>query len=457
MSAESRPFHVVVVSHQASLLHEVAWLLEAVGMRVQTSQDFEHDALWRRYSSSDFLLIDSDGVTEPTADTFAHNSENPIYRIFLYNPTKRTDFSDWFSAGAHDALRIPISRGELLSRLRAGARYLQFENRLLKQSTRSVVPNFYTRRGFLRKLSKLTEGDLASTSRHTLLATSVDWYEGIREINGRMAAQSLVNMAARAIKRATGENPISCYLGSGKFVSLLLGHSMTSAKAIAESLARDFSSRESRLESIPRPALTSAVAAYVSNSQNEDPLQHVLETLELAEQSGGGRVLQHGEFNSEKAAWTNDVLNGNPFASVVAQDIMESFPAIYSLDEYSTSDHENFDQPAHARLAEVNGHLCSLGIDHSVRETIQDISDTTSDWPKPSIETISWKATFPEIYETFAQRECESLIVTNQHGQPQGYITRDGFLSMIDPLDTSYCDSDDNISDELSYLAIPSS
>ena len=79
----------------------------------------------------------------PTA-TLAYHSDNPIYRIFLYDPSASVDLTAWFAAGANDALRVPVSRGELLARIRAGARMLEFENRMRSQSSRSRLPGMYS-------------------------------------------------------------------------------------------------------------------------------------------------------------------------------------------------------------------------------------------------------------------------------------------------------------------------
>src|SRR3990170_2979503 len=104
MSSEPSPLQVVVVSEDTTLLHEISWILEAVGYRVKTTKDFDQNALWRRYTVTDMVIVDGRHVGEPSAATFAHDSENPLYRIFLYDRAKPTDFAAWFAAGAHDAL-----------------------------------------------------------------------------------------------------------------------------------------------------------------------------------------------------------------------------------------------------------------------------------------------------------------------------------------------------------------
>src|SRR5262245_22650137 len=126
MSTEPRPLDVLVVSLDISLLHEIAWVLEAVGYSVHTTNDLDQNAVWRRYSLPDLVIVDGRDIAEPTSNIFAHDSDKPHYRIFLYDPAKGTDLAAWYAAGAHDALRTPVSRGELLARARTGARYLEF-------------------------------------------------------------------------------------------------------------------------------------------------------------------------------------------------------------------------------------------------------------------------------------------------------------------------------------------
>jgi DNA-binding response OmpR family regulator len=152
MLPEARPLQVVVISPEVSVLHETSWMLEAVGYVVQTASELDRDALWRRYAMADFVILDGRAIAEPNTETFAHDSDNPYYRIFLYDPGKPTDFSAWYAAGAHDALRAPVSRGELLARVRTGARFLEFERRLQQRSIRGAVAGMLSQRGLLQTL-----------------------------------------------------------------------------------------------------------------------------------------------------------------------------------------------------------------------------------------------------------------------------------------------------------------
>jgi GGDEF domain-containing protein len=457
MATEPRPLHALVVSVDISLLHEIAWMLEAVGYQVQTTNDFSADALWRRYASPDFLLVDGRNLAEPGVDVFAHDSQQPHYRMFVYEGAQSTSLAGWYAAGAHDALRTPVSRGELLTRFRTGARYLEFERRLRERSSFADVAGLYSRRGLLRKLGQAAaNNDLESTA-HTLLATSIDWYAGICRKCGETVGGELLSKAARAIRRAAGENAICAYLGDGRFATLLAGHSTTEVKSIAETIANEFGSREGLGESIPSPTLTTAVVRWNAGVKATRLLIDALETLALAGHSGGDCLVLEGEFSAELTGWQEEMSTGNPFANVVAQDIMEPFPALLEQDA------------PHGELAEAlrmanvpvrpyvdrEGRLVGLASDDGdAEETRSGLASNSGSESFAKPETISHDASFPEIYEAFCTRGCGALVVT-AGDQPLGYITCDGFLSMVDPIHADSFTRTNKSADEVAYLMVP--
>jgi GGDEF domain-containing protein len=458
MTSEPRSVQVVIVSEDTALLHEISWILEAVGYRVKTTKDFDQHALWRRYTIADVVIVDARRVSDPVAATFAIDSENPHYRIFLYDPAKPTDFAAWFAAGAHDALHTPISRGELLARVRTGARYLEFERRLASQSSRSAIPGMDSRRGFLRKLRKLAAADESGSPQHSMLVTSIDWYAGIRQKCGDTVSRGLSAAVAKAIKRAVGDGALSAYFGDGRFATLLVGQTLAAAKSAAESLAQDFAGRESRHESIPRPTLTSAVMSWPAGANAERFVSEALETLELAEHSGGDCVIQHGDFWQELVAWQSEMAEGNPFADVVAQDIMEPFPALLLQGAEQPELAEALERSGISVRPFVDGEGRLVGVSpESTAAADTHIGDVPSDSRAGLVmpETISHSASFPEIYEAFSTRGCSTLVVVaGEH--PLGYLSCDGFLSMIDPINAESFLSSHESAEDLSYLIVPS-
>jgi hypothetical protein len=145
-------------------------------------------------------------------------------------------------------------------------------------------------------------------------------------------------------------------------------------------------------------------------------------------------------------------LNGNPFASVVAQDIMEPFPPTIDTDG---GFHRSPDALRHLGVLAMpsvdrDGHLAgNATTDKSTEESqIEGVQDLAQP------DTVSYDASFADIYEAFSAKGCPSLIVTDG-SRPLGYLTCDGFLSLIDPIHAeSFAHSDKHI-DELAYLTVP--
>ena len=268
-----------------------------------------------------------------------------------------------------------------------------------------------------------------------LLVTAIDWYAGIRRKSGETVSRSLVNAAARAIKRAVGENAVSAYLGDGRFATLLVGQSPAAVKSIAETLAKDFASRESHHESIPRPTLTSAIVPWSAGSTSTAFLNEALETLELAEHSGGdcvclarrirSRVLRLEGGNVDRKSVRQRRGSGHHGAVSCACCMLTPMsggcPTGFAIQAFRCG------------RSSIATDVWSLPSSRTNRATrLRHPGDDTLAPP----ETISYDASFAEIYEAFSSRGCASLVVTDGR-PPLGYLTCDGFLSMIDPIHAS--------------------
>jgi hypothetical protein len=166
----------------------------------------------------------------------------------------------------------------------------------------------------------------------------------------------------------------------------------------------------------------------------------------------------HGEFNQELTTWRDEMTAGNPFTNVVAQDIMEPFPAL--LDP--SSDHGEMAKVLRRAAVPVwpyvdrEGRMVRLADDGqtaSAPRTGQPANPSRETLALP--ETIPFDASFPEIYEAFASQGCTTLVVTAED-RPLGYLTCDGFLSLIDPIHADSFADTKKSADELAYLIVPS-
>src|ERR1700690_1730928 len=81
MSQSARPLRITIVSPDTGVLHDLCWMLTAVGYEVVTSKDTGERAAWRQFSETDFLLFDEKLVSDPPPATLAHYLANPIYGL----------------------------------------------------------------------------------------------------------------------------------------------------------------------------------------------------------------------------------------------------------------------------------------------------------------------------------------------------------------------------------------
>lgn len=182
----------------------------------------------------------------------------------------------------------------------------------------------------------------------------------------------------------------------------------------------------------------------------------------IARQSGGHCAIEQNEFAEELASWRNELAAGSPFANVVAQDIMEPFPAV--LDRDATN-------PAtlaalHRGRAPVwpfvdrDGRLVGVASPAPASASATDAAapPETAFGESPTLTeavTIAHDAVFPEIYEAFSTQGCLIIVVVADR-RPIGYLTFSGFLSLIEPINSATFASDEPVADDSRCLLVGS-
>jgi hypothetical protein len=136
---------------------------------------------------------------------------------------------------------------------------------------------------------------------------------------------------------------------------------------------------------------------------------------------------------------------------------MEPFPAILQLDieQSELADVLRISGIPVRPYVDRDGRLVGVAVDEHVGgEALIDRAAGLAGETLVMPETISYDASFPEIFEAFSSRGCATLVVT-ANDRPLGYLTCDGFLSMIDPIDAASFAQTDASADELNYLVVP--
>ncbi len=457
MSHSARPIKSLVVSADVAVLHDLAWMLTAVGYSVETSKDHSENAAWRQFSDAEILFFDGRAVHSPAASLFASESAVPVYRFVLYDTKEPSNLAAWFSAGANDALRIPLSRGELLARTRAAARALEFERRMIAQSCQSNLPGTYSVRGFVQRVGKLIGSGEHSAAEHTLLTVGIDFIDGITRRSGASATDWMLSALSTLVRMCAGERTLTAYEDAGTFHILLIGHKPERAREIAEQISQAFRTVQTDRQSNLQTSLSIAVVPW---ERRLTPDQHLLrgrDTLTLARQSGGDCIVTSDSYSQELSNWQTELTVGSPFANVIAQDIMEPFPYVLIRNRMDRERLAALRRSGVTIWPFVNdeGRLEGVVMPSAHNETLEWREWLNDELALVSPVTVAHDATFPEIYDTFSEHGCLEIVVLAEQ-RPIGYLTFNAFISLIEPIDSATYASDETVEDDLRRLLVGS-
>jgi hypothetical protein len=249
----------------------------------------------------------------------------------------------------------------------------------------------------------------------------------------------LLAALAKSIQRSLSDDAIAAYIDDGTFQILLPGQKAAAARVIAEQIAQGFRAAQVDRESRARLSVTTAIVPWPIGVSAEQLLEHGQETLSIARQSGGDCAIEQNEFAQELSSWQNELSAGSPFANVIAQDIMEPFPAVLERD---SSDHALLAALRRSGapvwpFVDRQGRLVGVASPESATDGIAANQPSASGGPVLSQPvTIAHDAAFPDIYDTFSTEGCLTMVVVADR-RPIGYLTCSGFLSLIEPINSA--------------------
>ena len=316
----------------------------------------------------------------------------------------------------------------------------------------------------MQQLKRIESDAHSDALEHTLLTVTIDFLAGVRRKEGEATADGLLATLASSIQKCAGDNASSAYAADGVFQIILPGRNPAAARTIAEHLAQAFRDSQSDRDSGNRLSLSIAIVPWKNGARPELLLQQGQETVAIAKQSGGDITIEHNTFAAELSSWQNELNVGSPFANVVAQDIMEPFPAVLERDPLN-----------HAMLAALRrngapiwpfvnreGRLVGVAAPSSIdaavdgdQQSEEGLTDRDENLTLTNPVTIAHNATFPEIYEAFSTQGClEMVVVADQ--RPVGFITFSGFVSLIEPIDSAtFARHEADVDDSRSLLVGP--
>ena len=458
-----RAINVAIVSPDRDTLRRLCWLLNAFGYRTSATVDVDTVVQSRTKGDPDVLLLDA---ATPRVDlkqaSFLRRPGVPyLYTLLLCDPARSPEVADAVEWGIDDLLHKPVNNGEVLARLRAAARFLEFENRLQEQATRDGLTKLLAKGGLLAAMRRASERPGGPAGPHAIVCLDLDFFSRVNRQFGRKRGDETLCAVAAALTDAAGRNAHVARLEEDRFAVLAPSGTPQQAAELAGSLREKVAAVEVP-GGDPPVRLTVSVVYSIFHPEEDvavEALERATDALSHAKYSGRNLVIQVGQFDTAAAEWRKELNSGNPFASVIARDIMQPF-------SYLLQSGLDFDRVAPRLLASGLEYFPVVDKNRSLVGVIgrgqlpqcgsspDDPPSTATGPPLVTPQTVAEEASFGEVVERFSAEDLPLLVVV-RNKEPRGYITREGFLNLIEPIHTSSFRPTWPFSQGTDYLVVP--
>jgi diguanylate cyclase (GGDEF)-like protein len=459
MSAHA--IEVLLAANDRSLLRQLSYVLQEFGYRVVACADLETALSAMASVPFDFFILDDATLGRDfrrLAET-RHAITRHVHVFLLCQEASGVNVLDAVEAGVDDFLAKPVSVGEILSRLRAAARYVEFDRRWVVQQWEDPLTGLWSQQAFSDRLQR--ELKLFTRTRKLgMVLLDLDLFRRVNACGGLEAGNHVLRTVGTLLKQNCAPGQFVARLEEDCFAVLLPDHSIEKASKWAERMRQavaELPSEELRID-FPLTASLGVAACVAETDSPEDALRRARRALEDAKCSGGDCLICYGEHDEERRAWTKLLESGNPFNTSTARDVMTPLPvAIYSSDSVAhavalveqtqltwlpvlDSSGSLLGVLSAQRLTEVNGNSQRAGmlVEQLELEPVSHLPEATA---------------FQAVMERFLGDD-ETLLLVTKGTRPQGYIARDRFLSLVNPVDRETFAARSAASASASYLVV---
>jgi len=325
----SRRLRVLMVSNERKTLRHLSRFLGALGYQVWQATTTEQALAVLEVAGPDFLIADSEPATSEARELCRmagrRTRSGPLYTFLMVQRPEARQLVQALEAGVDDFLAKPIIHPELLVRLRAGARVLELERRLGRQSGVDPLTGLANRDAFADRVRE----ELAQVARnHTppaCVLLDVDLLGRINHAYGFPAGDAVLGSVAGELARLCPPPKVVSCFGAGRFGVLLPESSTTEAVAWAEQFRAALAQKPIDVDGqTVRPTASFGVAGCEDGVPVADELlDHAAQALESAKSSGRDCVVRFGQFEDETAAWADLATPGRMFERTVARHVMK--------------------------------------------------------------------------------------------------------------------------------------
>jgi diguanylate cyclase (GGDEF)-like protein len=332
----SRPFTILLVSPDRSVLRRLSKFLEVFGFDVRQATASPQALAAAQAARPDFLILDANGG-DPVDLQLCRQirrvwPQGYTYALLLAEKPEVADVTAALEAGFDDFLAAPIVFGELLARLRAGARVIEFERRLAEQSGIEPVTGLADKATLDARLQARANGAKGPVG--WLALVDLDYFFRISDQLGRQAAEALLQTAAQLVEGRCQGDSLAASLADDRIAVLLPPAEGEATITWAEETLNAIADRTFEFAG---QTLHLTASCGVTQVAAGEPLEVVLaraqRALQLAKGSGRNCVGTSEEVDRDAEEWAAFASDGKLFQTTLARDVMMPCPLLLHVDE----------------------------------------------------------------------------------------------------------------------------
>lgn len=423
-------FRVVLADNQPTELWGLSTFLATTAYEVletSTAQGALEIADWwqPQFMIAGERLDDGDGITlcrrlrsRPCAD----------YTCFLFWTDSRDPqlLSEAINAGADDILSRPIVHGELLARLRAAARRMEFERRLRETRRTDPVTSAVSRQVLLERMQQHIN-HVQGSSAGCCVVADLDLLGLCVHKHGMPAAQAMVVAAVQHLASlAPGEEPVA-RLGANRFALLLADATEQEAARWAEHARQTLATLEFPVPGgEARQTASFGVAQLAPGMDAGDGLQLAERALRVAKRCGRNRVVRASAMCEVAGSTDGSSVVIDPLRNTLARDVMT--PHVAWVPEQAPLN-QAIELMKHCRLAslpvvDVHGRLVGTLCAKSQRSRLANAANRhVGEFMARDVEAFDEETTVQVLYDYFRNNAAARVEITSE-GRPAGFVTR---------------------------------
>ncbi len=457
-----RPLRILVLADERKTLRHLSRFLGALGYEVQQVTTVQQASAVMESAPPDFLIIDSKPVARSARDLCRLAGQQVVagrvYTLLMLDSPAAEDVTQAIEAGIDDFLAKPVVYPELLVRLRAGARVLEWERRLRQQSGVDMHTGLPNRFALEERLAVELAGIARGGKAPACVLADIDLLGQINHVHGWPVGDKVIRDVAGELAQFCDERQLAASLGGGRFAVLLPETQPEDAAAWAERVRALLADEADIEQGAVRATVSFGVAGAAGASDAAgDLLGRAEQALRAAKNSGRNCVAACGQFDEEAAAWAELAAPGRMFERTAVRDVMKPCPMVLRTRQTVEQAAALLHRTGLGEMPVVDGEGRLVGLlaagavlDQPPSEAsyarVAEVMDT-------DVSSFEEDAPLAELIDFFTHH-AKSVVVAVRGGRPTGLVTTSGLASLSEPLSAATFASPAPCSSASAYLLV---